>query len=182
MPQMSDIDPRQQKPQQNEVIEETTIQQPQQNNDHWIEDPEEVFEEIVKLLEGYEWDDEEKTYKKHTSQQMMNKKGKQPSKVFLTGSGNKITYITDMNKNEVTQYLKNNHFALAEHLIDHYKEYDIDFNDLKLVFNALMNVIWSGAKRAEDGTLMRFKKNTETKQHKITRNESNNDKNKILPW
>jgi len=175
--------PEQNQPQ--EYTEETIVEgENQQPDDHWIEDPEEVFEEIVRLLEGYEWNDKKKKYIKHTNKQMMNKKGKQPSKVFLTGSGNKITYITDMDRDEVTQYLKENHFTLAEHLIDNYKKYDIDINDLQLVFNSLMNVIWSGAKRAEEGTLMRFKKNTERKEHRIVSNREKNESKlgKLSPW
>lgn len=164
---------------------ETVYEKGMQNDDHWVEDPEEVFEEIVRLLEGYEWNEEKKKYVKHTNQQMMNRQGKQPSKVFLTGSGNKITYITDMEREEITSYLKENHFTLAEHLIDHYEEYGIDFEDLGLVFNALMNVIWSGTKRAEEGTLMRFKKNTERKQERIVRNKDEENKGKLRglsPW
>lgn len=168
-----------------DYTESTVVQGIQSDDDHWIEDPEDVFKEIVKLLEGYEWNDEKKKYEKHTSRQMMNRQGKQPSKVFLTGAGNKLTYITDMDKDEVTSYLKENHFSLAEHLLDHYEEYGIDFKDLGLVFNALMNPIWTGAKRAEGGSLMRFKKNTEKREHRVVRNQGNDKKGGlggILPW
>lgn len=160
-------------------IEETISRgNPNLPNDHWEVDPEEVFNEIIKLLQGYELNSETGKYEIETNNPLMNHEGKLVLKAFLTSAGNKITYITKFDEDEVADFLVKNHKVLIDHLIDNYEEYGIKLENIPLIARAIMNPVKAGAKRAEKGTMMKYNKDIEQRTQTVHTSHNNQNKSK----
>lgn len=123
----------------------------------WQLDSTDPYEKIIQYLKGYAWVEKGGKGKwKNVTEPLLNDAGIHRMRTFLYSTGNKIQYLSDMDKNEIALAMRELRSELAWHLIINQKEYEVSREDISLLVNIIMQVVWAGVKRSEGGGERKF--------------------------
>lgn len=116
----------------------------------WIYHTDEIIEDFMHNLRGDTWDGKTGNWIS-TKKPIINDDGVRVLTGIIKTALNKVTLLSDIDKRDIRYICKEMHIDLAKVIILNYEKYEIDKKNIDVLIDNVMNFIYIGLKKSEDG-------------------------------
>ena len=116
----------------------------------WIYHTDEIIEDFMHNLRGDSWNSQNAEWI-ITKTPIINDDGVRVITGVIKTALNKVTLLSDIEKRDIQYICKAMHIDLAKAIILHHEKYEIDKKNIDILIDNIMNFVYIGLKKSQDG-------------------------------